>query len=88
MRSSCCQAGLTVQGDTTKYYECDKCKCPCDIAMKRPHIVQDDMMETFREMNDRYAKLLVFVRYVASDAATFEHDIGYMARTILQEIDG
>ena len=45
-------------------------------------------METFREMNDRYAKLLVFVRYVASDAATFEHDIGYMARTILQEIDG
>ncbi len=29
--SKCCLAPMTVKGDTTHWYECDKCHQPCDI---------------------------------------------------------
>ena len=34
--SNCCEAAVVVQGNTTHWYECAKCKKPCDIAPKQP----------------------------------------------------
>lgn len=73
MKSSCCESRVTVMGDTTRYWVCDDCGQGCNLCYPyrkvegwdKPKMTDDEALaEGIRVQNEKYAKLLAFVRKV------------------------